>query len=54
MCLMCLTPSTWKVVDQTKWQSVVEMMSGVSLCYPVVFHPIVEQLTVFNISGVIF
>ena len=24
---MCLTQSTWKVVDWTKWQSAVEMVS---------------------------
>ena len=51
---MCLTLSTWKVVDRTKWRSVVEMMSGVSLCYAVIFHPIVEQLTVLYISGLVF
>lgn len=28
---ICLTLSMWKVVDQTKWRSMVEIMLGVSL-----------------------
>ena len=84
---MCLTQSTWKVVDWTKWQSAVEMVSWAlrmwvgllihhqtlscavrcnafpwsgadvqvvsSHCYPVVFHPFVEKLIFFYISGLI-
>ena len=75
----------WKVADQTKWRSMVEIMLGVSLqrhhavlrllssssflskvncsgadvqvischCYLVIVHAIVEQLTVFYISGLV-
>ena len=31
MCIMCLMQSTWKVVDQTKLQSAVEMMLRILL-----------------------
>ena len=31
MHIICLMSSMWKVVDQTKWQSMAEMLSGVCL-----------------------
>ena len=31
MHIICLMSSMWKVVDQTKWRSMAEMLSGVSL-----------------------
>ena len=73
MHIICLTSSMWKVDDQTKWRSMVKLMSTVQcraglcmlsfillfsevncsgadaqvICYPVVFHLIFEQLTIF-------